>query len=265
MAKGRLIEVALSEAQWATFVSSMNVGSGVQCTLRWKAGEGWLPEIDLPTERRSQFLGEMVGQFKDALAELAQMRKDIQANKSLSQKAKDALLHHIHRAESGMGARGDHSGLGWVERQFDEHMETTVEKAKIEVNAYLTATLHRAGIAALRIRRRSYRANRRAEMSDLITVNVTAEDLACGWGTFISPAPTAPDRRACGICPVEHALTRAVGEPVQTEGQTVWLARNILISGTHCVPLPSEAKDAVKRIDIGLPVQPFTFEIERPR
>lgn len=33
-----ILEVALSEAQWATFVSTMNVGDGVQCTLSRKNG-----------------------------------------------------------------------------------------------------------------------------------------------------------------------------------------------------------------------------------
>src|SRR3954470_19367469 len=47
-ARDMLCEVALSEAQWATFVSSLNAGMGVPCTLSYVApdGIGPVPEID---------------------------------------------------------------------------------------------------------------------------------------------------------------------------------------------------------------------------
>lgn len=34
-----IVEVTLSEAQWATFVSSLNMGEGTQCTLAHVMGE----------------------------------------------------------------------------------------------------------------------------------------------------------------------------------------------------------------------------------
>jgi hypothetical protein len=52
MAEGQIIEVELSEAQWATFVSAANVGDGVPCTINWVVGEGFLPELTPPTDRR---------------------------------------------------------------------------------------------------------------------------------------------------------------------------------------------------------------------
>jgi len=46
--KSEVIEVALSEAQWATFVSSMNMGSGVPCTIERQAGVGLIPGLPPP-------------------------------------------------------------------------------------------------------------------------------------------------------------------------------------------------------------------------
>ena len=40
-------------------------------------------------------------------------------------------------------------GHGFVIKQFDKHAETTVEKATMEVNAYVTQNLQRAGLQAL--------------------------------------------------------------------------------------------------------------------
>lgn len=39
-----IIRLSLSEAQWATFVSSMNVGFGVPCTLKWTEKDGRIDE-----------------------------------------------------------------------------------------------------------------------------------------------------------------------------------------------------------------------------
>src|SRR5688572_30436551 len=40
MAERQVVEVQMSEAQWASFVSSMNAGDGVPCTIRTRPTEG---------------------------------------------------------------------------------------------------------------------------------------------------------------------------------------------------------------------------------
>src|SRR3546814_5396409 len=47
--KDQMMEVNMSEAQWATFVSSMNVGSGTPCTLASVDGQP-VPGLTLPTK-----------------------------------------------------------------------------------------------------------------------------------------------------------------------------------------------------------------------
>jgi len=51
--KRRLIEIAMSEAQWATFVSSLNQGGGVQCTLEFtpEGGRIWVRMSPEDTDR----------------------------------------------------------------------------------------------------------------------------------------------------------------------------------------------------------------------
>lgn len=136
------IEVSLSEAQWASFVSTMNSGMGTQCTLRHRDGT-MIPQIPAPASRHEQFEREANETIQEAMDHLKALRAKIEAA-SLSAKAKKDLTDTLHRAEMNLN-----SNLGFVAEQFGEHMEKTTEKAKVEINAYVQATIHRAGIAHL--------------------------------------------------------------------------------------------------------------------
>lgn len=137
-----LIEVELSEAQWATFVSSLNVGGGPQCTLRRYNGKA-IPGLPEPESREQQFKGEATSRMQKAIDDIEELRQEINASK-LSQKDKNVLL------SKASSIHGNISGnIAFVLDQFGEHMEKTVEKAKIEVNAYAANTLMRAGLDAI--------------------------------------------------------------------------------------------------------------------
>ena len=129
-----LIEVALSEAQWATFLSTLNMGDGVPCTLNWFGGyiAGILPDLD----RREQFRAEVNDNLSGALSAI----DDVLASTNLRKADRDRLEH----AKRELGGN-----LQFVAQQFDEHAEATVEKAKVEVEAYLNAAVQRAGLEAL--------------------------------------------------------------------------------------------------------------------
>jgi hypothetical protein len=130
-----LIEVALSEAQWATFISTLNHGDGVPCTLNWLP-DGLVPGIEPDLDRRAQFRGEVSEHIVDALASI----DEVLASPGLRKKDKEAL----ERAKRQM-----QGNLNFIVEQFDEHAEKTLEKAKIEVEAYLTGAVQRAGLKAL--------------------------------------------------------------------------------------------------------------------
>jgi hypothetical protein len=136
------IEVAMSEAQWAEFVSSMNVGFGVQCTLQYKDGKE-IPGIPNVANQRETFKEEAAQRAEHALQTLAELREKIDAL-GISEKAKKSLRGHVNSAEAQLT-----SSMPFVLEQFAEHMERTVQKAKIEINAYTTHAVMRAGIAAL--------------------------------------------------------------------------------------------------------------------
>lgn len=141
-AHDEIIAVSLSEAQWATFVSSLNVGSGVQCTLR-HINRKPIPRLPDPSSRADQFkkeASETTARANEALKELAELINE----SKLSGKAKDELISKVHLASRSIGGSVD-----YVLKQFGEHMETTVEKAKIEVEAYINDRVMRAGLSAI--------------------------------------------------------------------------------------------------------------------
>ena len=142
-ARREYIEVALSEAQWATMVSSLNVGHGVQCTLQHRDGQQ-VPRIAPPTEDpHEKFEDEARETLTRALSELDALMLEVDELK-ISQKQKDAL-----KKRASMSRQQLVSNVPYVLKQFGEHMEHAVEKAKVEVNAYVTGAVMRAGLEAL--------------------------------------------------------------------------------------------------------------------
>lgn len=128
-----LIRVAMSEAQWAAFVSSMG-RQGAPCTIERIGFEG-MPELPPPTDRRRQAGGEMSRKLDKVVARL----KVAAANaKTVS-----------HRKEIEGAIQELTANVDYMVESFDEHMEGTVEAAKAEVHGYINHTVERAGLQAL--------------------------------------------------------------------------------------------------------------------
>lgn len=136
------IEVDLSEAQWASFVSSMNVGQGTSCTLRYLGGDE-IPGLPDPEVRTDTFGREASQTMNKALAALQDLKASVKAA-GLSGKKADEILRKADAASAHISGN-----MRFVADQFGEHMERVTEAAKVEVNAYAVNTLMRAGIAAL--------------------------------------------------------------------------------------------------------------------
>ena len=141
-AEDELIEVKLSEAQWATFVSAMNVGSGVPCTINHLAGKQ-VPDLPDPEPPTLQFQEEM---RKTLEASTATLQKLIEAidEMGLPKGKADAIKSQVRHSMMQIN-----SNAPFVAKSFGEHMEKTVEKAKAEVHGYMTHVIQRAGLEAI--------------------------------------------------------------------------------------------------------------------
>lgn len=138
-----IVEVDMSESQWATFVSSFNLGGGVPCTLTWVKGEGRIPGI--PAFDRSEvFKKEMKETTQEAVSRLKNLIGMID-ELGISQKKKDSVLHQANMALQSLT-----SSVPFVQDQFDEHVEKTVERGIQEIHGYMNAAINRSGLAALK-------------------------------------------------------------------------------------------------------------------
>jgi len=145
MGRNELIEISLSEAQWATFVSTPNSGLGVTCTLDRVAGEPEIPNI--PRRREVEVAkDELYERTKKMAAKVTDTIADVQGEigSSLSKKRREAIIKRLRKLEQDLGAN-----VPYYVEQFEEHMEGVVEDAKIEANAYVQNIVQRAGLDAL--------------------------------------------------------------------------------------------------------------------
>lgn len=138
-----LISVALSEAQWATFISTMNVFSGAPCTITG-LNRKMVPSIPDPVVRPHDSFADEVSKamagFHKKLQELADDLPDGPLTKKKVADLASALRNLAGRTTSE---------ASFVAESFDEYMADTTEAAKAEVHAYVTNAVMQTGLASL--------------------------------------------------------------------------------------------------------------------
>jgi hypothetical protein len=142
--RDQIIQVALSEAQWATFVSSLNVGNGVPCTLERIEGKE-MPRIPLRQQTevyKSELKRDLAVMQKRVETAIAEVEGEI--GQSLSKTKREKILGSLRRLFKDVTDQ-----VPFVAQSLEKHMEDVVEKAKIEVNAYATNLVMRTGAQAL--------------------------------------------------------------------------------------------------------------------
>jgi hypothetical protein len=142
---GELVEIALSEAQWAHMVSSVGMGGGVPCTLRYVGGksmedcpeqadvERFHEDIERDTKLAMKFMADAIGKMK-ALTE----------DKAPTKEKRREVLEALTSAQKQMI-----DSAPFVAKQLTEHMNEVVQAAKTEVESYVHATIVESGIQKL--------------------------------------------------------------------------------------------------------------------
>ena len=144
-ARGGLVEVALSEAQWAHMVSSVGMGGGVPCTLQYvgsKAMESCPEQMEV-----ERFHDDIEKDAKHAMKfmedAMAQMRALID-DKAPSKEKRKAVLEAMSTAQRKMN-----DSAPFMVKQLAEHMDKVVLAAKTEVESYVHQTIVESGIQKL--------------------------------------------------------------------------------------------------------------------
>lgn len=150
-ARGRLIEVAMSPAQFAELITNMNVGDGVPCTLEYVLGKR---RPDCPQRHQRE---EIVDEFKSEMKNLAARVKERTeaALAILDNKDKKTLTvadRSTIRAALDAVARSLTDSVPFIHSQFDEAMDKTVNAAKAELSAAAMTIAHSMGLEQMQAR-----------------------------------------------------------------------------------------------------------------
>ncbi len=142
--KEKFIRVALSEAQWAAFVSSLNVGAGTPVTLRRVMG---IERAELkPQPSREKFQAEFDEIQKEATGQLKNIIKNIKefiTNKKIPKKVGEELLYNL-----GIASGRAEDNAKFMSDCFTEDMEKTVNAGKAEIEAHALLMMGKLGVVS---------------------------------------------------------------------------------------------------------------------
>jgi hypothetical protein len=128
------LELELSEAQWASFVSSMNTGNGVPCTIRRREEERQVPEM--PHDSRLKVsIDEVRDEARDALAKVRAAFEEVE--KKPTKANIKTLKHTIENVPANMAFAGT---------RLTEHTENVVQKARADIEAMVMSKAQQIGL-----------------------------------------------------------------------------------------------------------------------
>ena len=142
--RGEHIEIEMSAAQFADMITSLNMGGGTPCTIRYLAGVEVSPPPDHATEAehiRDNFEGSL-DKYK---AKARTYRKKIEELTSkLSEKDRRKIKIALDVIEDQLT-----DNVPFVLKQFQEATSRITSSAKAEVDAFVTNVVRAAGIEAI--------------------------------------------------------------------------------------------------------------------
>lgn len=145
--RGCLIRIELSEAQFAQFLTTLNVGPGVPCTIKRLNSEAVedCPEINERKRIEEEFKTKMetVGKLLDKLTEQARVMKDKKGTINKGDAESFVKLAEHMRAEFTRN-------VAFVQSQFNEAMDGIVTEAKADVTGYMNQLVSQLGVEKLK-------------------------------------------------------------------------------------------------------------------
>lgn len=138
-----LIEVEMSEAQWASFVSSMNT-SGVPCTLRRTESEVWVDEFPY-APRLQHSMDEVRGVAQRFFAEAREALAEYE--EAVTTKAGARVVREkLRKLHSAL--ENSQSNVTFAAKSLNEHTENVVTKARADIEAMVTRQATALGLEA---------------------------------------------------------------------------------------------------------------------
>jgi len=141
------IEVDLSPAQYAELLTTMNVGSGIPCSIRSIDGRGIAecPDELFEVEQIREGFSDTTKELADRMKTFAsKMKETFEKKTTITLKDKEDL-----RVLYGLVVQQVESNMPFVINQFHTAAGKIITQAKSEVDAWVTSAIHAAGIKAI--------------------------------------------------------------------------------------------------------------------
>lgn len=137
-----IAEIEMSQSQFADMITSMNIGGGTPCTIRWLRGTGSVEPCPFVDKRR-QFEKELSENIDGAGETAQKLIQDAQEmlsrSKPMTKAEKESLLSALSKLSTEIG-----SNRKFIYASFNEQMDATVKEAKGEVEAFMQGRILRA-------------------------------------------------------------------------------------------------------------------------
>jgi len=144
----KILEAYFSEAQFCELMTRTNMGDGVPCTLNYRIDSGNIAAPPTVESERQKIDKD----FKDVAAKLAEelVAAESKLNAAIdSGKIGKTQLREISKSLAS-AIQNLRSNIPFVQRSFDEAIEATVTRAKIELEAHVVHMANQIGMKTMK-------------------------------------------------------------------------------------------------------------------
>lgn len=144
--RGQILRVRMSSGQFAEMITSLNIGSGVPCTIERIEGKEIpkLPELENRQEFVLRKFEDRMKEFADKLRERQKQAKELVAKKTLSKDEMRQLQTHLDSMTMEI-----ERNIPYFSKCFQENTNEVVVEAKIEIENALQHKINTLGLKAL--------------------------------------------------------------------------------------------------------------------
>ena len=143
--ENEIVEVELSENQFAELITTMNIGTGIPCTIKHLNGKSMSAP---PYENQRQlFEKEFKADIKKIGADLNSLVTEL--HKLIEEKAPRSAYKEL-LSKVRMVSQDVNANLPFVQKSFNEAMDKTVTEAKGEIEAFVLNKILTLGIESLK-------------------------------------------------------------------------------------------------------------------
>ena len=129
-----ILEVEMSQSQFAELITSMNVGTGIPCTIKYLRGKGRINEADF-INKRQQITNEFKEFMNERMSDAKEFYDEVKAlfttKKSIGKGDREMILSRLANVTQGI-----ESSSKFIFDQFQNQIDKTITEAKGEIEAF---------------------------------------------------------------------------------------------------------------------------------